>query len=196
MFQPVLAERLQLHQQSVVGHGLRHERIRAQLISARDVARQIRGRKNDRGNHLESGPRPQPLEHLEAVHDRHLQVHENHHGQRIFFAIGEGPVGVQIIHDLLAVLQHLERAVHVDFREGALGEKNVVLVVVHDEDGALAAHGAYFPFSIFISEFQFSNEQNQMCSCERRPSAIFQPIARERAHRFLDRVHREALVQK
>ena len=52
----------------------------------------------------------------------------------------------EVIHDVLAVLQHLKCAVHIDLGESPLDEENIILVIIHDKNCALPMHILGHPF--------------------------------------------------
>ena len=82
----------------------------------------------DRPQHLLADP----VEDLEAIGTRHLQIEEEQQRQRMV-ALGEP--GLQVFDRLRAVLPDVDLRLDARLREGVLGQSDRIGVVIDDENG-------------------------------------------------------------
>jgi len=124
----------------VVVHRLLDVAAAAELVAALDFADIVRRGQHDHGNLAQVGIRLQAAQHFDAVHLRHLQIHE-HDGRLRIGPAGERAAAKQIIERVGPVAQGHDFVGEVVFFQRVQRQFRVARTVVHQQNAINRAHG-------------------------------------------------------
>jgi hypothetical protein len=119
---------------SSVGGGFDAVIVGAQAFGFRDVRIKIGTAEHDDCQIIELGFLIQPIENVETVHPRHLDIEEQQAGKWIEGAIGVRAITAQVLYSLPAILGNEEGICQAGLFEAAPQEKYIVLIVLGEEN--------------------------------------------------------------
>src|SRR5581483_4771545 len=132
---PILRDRLEEMLHVPVIHRLHHVGVGPKLIRAIDIAGFIRGRHNDHRDPFQISVALDPFQHLEPRLARHLDVHDHQPRHRILPPVPILALALQIVNRFHPIRHDLEWIGYSSLLERAFDEKNIVEVVLNQQDG-------------------------------------------------------------
>src|SRR5688572_9926496 len=121
--------------------GLAEKRIRAELVGTVDILRPLGRSQHNYQHPAKAGLAANPLQNFESVSARHFKIQKQESRKRIFRAIGEFAVAIQVSNDFVTVAHHLQGALVADVLKGATEHEDVILTVVGEKNDRLIAFG-------------------------------------------------------
>ena len=110
------------------------EIVRAQSLGFEDVCCEAGAAKDNGGEGVKGGVALDPCEHGEAVHQGHLQIHQEQTWEWICLAIRVSAVALQIVNCFLTVSRYENRICNSRVFKRTTHEENVILIVLREKD--------------------------------------------------------------
>jgi hypothetical protein len=118
--------------------------MRAQVVTAADVAFLARGSHDHRGNAAQARPFAFPREKREPIANGHLEIEEDQFRQRELLPIRIFLDAEQVIDRALAVSNSMELQKPARARYGTLHEERVIIAILNKKNGVAPGHGRKF----------------------------------------------------
>jgi hypothetical protein len=112
---------------------LDQKRVCTQLISPVYITHVIRVGQHYHAHLSQIRLLPNPLQHIQTVKARHLDVKQHKAGQRILATVGVSFFSNQILYRLLTASYYLERVGNPGLRESSTHQPNVIVVIIDKE---------------------------------------------------------------